>query len=53
MAALPEEEWRPNGYPEQDCLDHPASLWEWDGYGWICSSCVIGLDPDPVNLPKK
>lgn len=40
----PEEEpWRPKGYPKQDCPHHPNCLWEWDGYGWVCSGCVIGI----------
>lgn len=38
-----EEPWRPEGYPTVNCPIHPNCLWEWDGYGWICSGCVIGI----------
>jgi hypothetical protein len=41
---MDEEEvpWVPDGYPESKCPSHPDLMWEWDGYGWICSGCVVG-----------
>jgi hypothetical protein len=28
-------------YPEKECENHPSQMWEWDGYVWICVSCVL------------
>lgn len=36
--------WRPEGYPTEDCPHHPGFVWSWDGFGWICSGCAVGLD---------
>lgn len=38
-----EEVWRPDSYPKTLCPYHPNLTWEWDGYGWVCSGCVVGL----------
>lgn len=37
------ERWRSKAddYPEENCSVHPNRMWEWDGYGWICVSCIV------------
>ena len=41
---MAENAWRPDSYPKTDCPHHPDSLWEWDGFGWICSPCAAGIE---------
>lgn len=39
-------------YPETDCPLHPSRMWEWDGYCYICPSCVLGYpkeEDDPFG----
>jgi hypothetical protein len=42
--------WYPKNYPiNSNCPDHPGMVWEYDAGGWVCSGCLVGLDPIPIN----
>lgn len=28
-------------YPTKPCPNHSDRTWEWDGYNWVCVSCVV------------